>query len=220
MEYQNDVFPLISLCSLDFAVYDEALLYIPLDEDTSVLRGTFTAASISSTTIPGPINNAQCFELSSLSAMGSMDNDCFKDFTGCDSGYTINFWVNFFQNAVTEQEIEVLKFGDFKWSNMYNVTNPKGYIAWKHDSCKLSFPLPIKAWVFVSLYVNSTTLQLYFNGEIYEPVEGCSIPSQLSNTFEISAGGVDKLCMDEISVVPIENPAEIKSFYASMTSGG
>ena len=149
-----------------------------------------------------------------------MSNDCFKDFTGCGSGYAINFWVKFELNNVLEQEIEVLNFGDFKWFNMYNATNSKGYIMWKDDSCKLSFTLPVKAWFFVSLYVNSTVLQVYFNGEMYEPPESCTIPSALSDTLAISAGGVDKLCMDEISVIPVEDPAEIKTFYTSMTSGG
>ena len=87
------------------------------------------------------VDEALYFELPAFTSIGSLTHDCFKDFTGCESGYALNFWYNADEISTLNTEYEVLNLGEFKWFVTYTTGSAEGVLVWQQENdCKLSFP--------------------------------------------------------------------------------
>ena len=167
------------------------------------------------------VNEAICFDMTSLATIGSFSHDCLKDFTGCPSGYVFNFWYHTGDFTTYGTEHEVLNFGEFKWFVTYQLSSADGVLIWKSENnCRLTFPMPWKAWGYFSLFVNRTNFQIFYNGEKMLTYGNCTVPALRSEQFEIKVGKTGQICLDEISIVPVQSMEEIAEFYLSLTGKG
>ena len=167
------------------------------------------------------VSEALYFELPALTSIGSLTHGCFKNFTGCESGYALNFWYKADEISTLGIEYEVLNFGEFKWFVTYTTGSAEGVLVWQQENdCKLFFPMPWKAWGYFSLFVNQTHFEMFFNGEKMTTYGNCTMPATRSEQFEIKVGPPGRIFLDEISIVPVQSMDDISEFYLSLTGKG
>ena len=191
-------------------------------ENLSFETGPFVpVSSVVSVSRPSVVNNARCFEFDSLTSIGSFTNDCMKDFTGCANGYALNFFIRLGEFSTYDTEFEFLNLGEFKWYVTYQEGTADGVLVWQsEDDCKLTFQMPWQAWAHFSLYVNETHFQMFLNGEEMKKHGNCTIPLQRSDQFEIKVGETGEVCLDELSIVPVESMDKVPEFYFALTGKG
>lgn len=201
--------------------FKDSILLMNFINLKSVIGSFAPNDDVSSTSVNSVVGVSQCFEMPTLTSIGSFSHDCLKSFTGCENGYVFNFWYKAGEFSTLDTEYEVLNFGEFKWFVTYKTGSADGVLVWQNEnSCKLFFPMPWLAWGYFSLFVNQTHFKMFFNGEQMTTYGNCTVPATRSELFEIKVGEPGRIYLDELSIVPVQNMLEVPEFYMALTGKG
>ena len=215
-------------------MYENALAYLSFDyedhsEKTNFVYKNFTSVNQCQSILNTGYccNGADCH-------IGDIDSDCLLGRAGCPSSdLFISFWYNFpgFANGTQftdDDEVVVLKIGNLQMSVQYDSTvyrsssdeasQMKGYIQWIDGTCKYSFPVPVMAWVHVSVLLKDDTMSLSFNGQPFTNVEANCVVSSLTSSGTINGKfSVSYLIVDEFSL--FEWNDNIPDLYTTVITG-
>ena len=154
--------------------------------------------------------------------IGSLDDSCLTS-NNCAGDFLINFWYIYSGESPLDQEVSVLSLGLFSFTilNRKYPAPTTGYIQWMDGQCKYSFQVPVKSWVYVSVFVqrSSNTMELYFNGELYIPQESCVVSSVSAGDLNVTDLITGYLRIDEFSVFPFTINVSIPFLYQSVVDG-
>lgn len=205
-------------------MYHDEPLYISFDEGAVVDEGEFLfeQQQLAFILSEGPINNAFCFSADNEMTIGTLTSQCISDFTHCENGFAINFWISVGNHSEYDKILEVLSIGDVKLSITFHEdihSSPTGYVEWKQEECSYTFDLPVESWLFISIHINQMSMEIYFNGLRYHPLQQCEVPTLVNSVSAVVKVGEVPFCLDDLSVIKMNDAVDLGSLYYKLLTG-
>ena len=159
-----------------------------------------------------PFNQGKCAINEKLVVLDILSG-CLVDFTGCNNGVTVSFWMFINESSSVEynSDVNIYRFGSTKLVVKFDEAVKSfaaGYLSWQDgndDICSFHLNLPLRVWFNLVIVIKpQSNFEVLLNGlPLSTLYEDCIVGTSLDSYQGVELGEENmEICMDEFKIHP------------------